>query len=272
MRRRKILSLILIAGIVVSLYLLHKEPGVMAETTDYDAQIKKVEETKKEAQERVDELKKDIDSLEKEKEDILNYVKKVDEKIEDVSNTMKKLDGQIKDARKEIVTQIVMINNLTDENEALSVENSTLSNKVAVLSETVSKKAATEDAISQETAENALPKGFPLSGSAAMEEAGGEELMLIFSASPGVNVITSGTGTVVSVDADEEYGTKVIIDHGNGYQSVYRNNGTALVKNGEELGKGYILFSIEEENQKLGYQVLKDDVLIDPMQVIEING
>ena len=174
----------------------------------------------------------------------------------------------IKDARKEIV----MINNLTDENEALSVENSTLSNKVAVLSETVSKKAATEDAISQETAENALPKGFPLSGSAAMEEAGGEELMLIFSASPGVNVITSGTGTVVSVDADEEYGTKVIIDHGNGYQSVYRNNGTALVKNGEELGKGYILFSIEEENQKLGYQVLKDDVLIDPMQVIEING
>ena len=103
MRRRKILSLILIAGIVVSLYLLHKEPGVMAETTDYDAQIKKVEETKKEAQERVDELKKDIDSLEKEKEDILNYVKKVDEKIEDVSNTMKKLDGQIKDARKELV-------------------------------------------------------------------------------------------------------------------------------------------------------------------------
>ncbi|MDE6974316.1 MAG: M23 family metallopeptidase [Lachnospiraceae bacterium] len=178
----------------------------------------------------------------------------------------------IKDARKEIVTQIVMINNLTDENEALSVENSTLSNKVAVLSETVSKKAATEDAISQETVENALPKGFPLSGSAAMEETGDEELMLIFSASPGVNVITSGTGTVVSVDADEEYGTKVIIDHGNGYQSVYRNNGTALVRNGEELGKGYILFSIEEENQKLGYQVLKDDVLIDPMQVIEING
>ena len=178
----------------------------------------------------------------------------------------------IRDARKTIIEQKTELNNLTDENEALSVENSTLSNKVAVLSETVSKKAATEDAISQETAENALPKGFPLSGSAAMEEAGGEELMLIFSASPGANVITSGTGTVVSVDADEEYGTKVIIDHGNGYQSVYRNNGTALVKNGEELGKGYILFSIEEENQKLGYQVLKDDVLIDPMQVIEING
>lgn len=178
----------------------------------------------------------------------------------------------IKEAREEIVEQIVTINNLTDENEALSVENSTLSSKVAVLSETVSKKAATEDAISQETVENALPKGFPLSGSAAVQEADGDEPMLIFSAAQGVNVITSGTGTVISVDADETYGTKIIIDHGNGYQSVYRNSGTALVRNGEELGKGYILFSIEEDNEKLGYQIVKDDVFIDPLQVIDING
>lgn len=178
----------------------------------------------------------------------------------------------IKDAREEIVEQIVTINNLTDENEALSVENSTLSSKVAVLSETVSKKAATEDAISQETVENALPKGFPLSGSAVVQEAEGDEPMLIFSAAQGVNVITSGTGTVISVDADETYGTKIIIDHGNGYQSVYRNGGTALVRNGEELGKGYILFSIEEDNEKLAYQIVKDDVFIDPLQVIDING
>ena len=45
-----------------------------------------------------------------------------------------------------------------------------------------------------------------------------------------------------------------------------------MVKNGEELGKGYILFSIGEENQELGYQVMKDDEYIDPMLVIDING
>jgi len=178
----------------------------------------------------------------------------------------------LKDARNEIIEQIVTINNLTDENEALSVENSTLSSKIAVLSETVSKKAATEDALSQETVENAMPKGFPLSGSATMKEGDGDEPILIFTAAEGVNVITSGTGIVTSVDADEEYGTKIIIDHGNGYQSVYRNNGTALVKNGEELGKGYILFSIGGDNQELGYQIMKDDEFIDPMQLIDING
>ncbi len=103
MRRKKILSLILMAGIVFGLCLSYREPGVMAETTDFDAQIKKAEETKKEAQERVNELKKDIASLEKDKGNILNYVKKVDKKIENVSKTMKKLDSQIEEARKELV-------------------------------------------------------------------------------------------------------------------------------------------------------------------------
>ena len=178
----------------------------------------------------------------------------------------------LKDAREEIVKQVVMINDLTDENEALSVENSTLSNKVAVLSETVTNKMATEDAMTQEAIESALPKGFPLSGSATMTVAEGDMPMLIFSSSIGTNVITSGTGTVVSVDVDENYGTRIVIDHKNGYKSVYRNNGSALVKNGEELGKGYILFSVGEDNQELGYQIMQDDVYIDPMLLIEING
>lgn len=178
----------------------------------------------------------------------------------------------IKDARTEIVNQIVTINDLTDENEALTVENATLTSKITVLSETVSKKAATEDAISQEAVESAMPKGFPLSGSATMEEASEGDPMLIFKAADGINVISSGTGTVISVDADETYGTKIVIDHGNGYQSIYRNNGTALVKNGEALGKGYILFTIGEDNQELGYQIMQDDAYIDPMILIDING
>lgn len=178
----------------------------------------------------------------------------------------------LRDARKQIIDQIITINNLTDENEALTVENSTLSSKVAVLSETVSMKVETEDAISQEIVENAIPKGFPISGSATMQEVTEGDPMLVFTASQGVNVITAGTGTVLSVDVDTEYGTKIVLDHGNGYQSVYRNKGTALVKTGEELGKGYILFTVGEDNQELGYQILKDEEYIDPMVLIEING
>lgn len=178
----------------------------------------------------------------------------------------------ISNLRNEVVTQLVAINNLTDENEALSVDNNSLSNKISVLSETVSKKAATEDEMSQEAIEDALPKGFPLSGSATMTEENDGDPLLVFKAAEGINVITTGNGTVLSVDADETYGTRITIDHGNGYCSIYRNSGTPLVKTGDVLGKGYILFSIGEENGTLGYQITYEDACIDPMDMIEING
>lgn len=174
----------------------------------------------------------------------------------------------------EMISQIGQINTLTDENESLTVENATLNSKITVLSETVSKKMATEDAISQEESENAMPKGFPLSGTATMEETtdSEEHPMLEFTAVDGVNIVSTGTGVVLSIDADEQYGNKIVIDHGNGYQSIYRNNGTPLVKTGETLGKGYILFTVGEDNTKLGYEITQNEEYIDPMTLIEING
>lgn len=179
----------------------------------------------------------------------------------------------IKDLRAQLVEQIVLVNDLTDENESLTVENDTLTSKVSVLSETVTKKAASEDALSQEEIENALPKGFPLSGSATMEagELDGKPIAK-FKASSGINIICSGTGTVLSVEDDAEYGHRIIIDHGNGYKSIYRNPGEVLVKTGETLGKGYILFSVGSKNQDLGYQIMVDEEYIDPTTFIEING
>lgn len=178
----------------------------------------------------------------------------------------------LKDARNQIIDQIATINNLTDENEALEVENDSLSSKITVLGESVSQKMAAEDAISKEIVESALPKGFPISGSATMKEAEEENPMLIFTAVQGLNVVSTGTGTVVSVDVDMEYGTKIIIDHENGYYSIYRNGGTALVKLGEKLGKGYILFSIGEDNKTLGYQITKNDTYVNPLELLDING
>lgn len=180
----------------------------------------------------------------------------------------------IRNNHEQMVSQISQINTLTDENESLTVENATLTSKITVLSETVSKKVATEDAITQEESENAMPKGFPLSGTATMEETTGsnDQPMLEFTAAEGVNIVSTGTGTVLSVDADEQYGNKIVIDHGNGYQSVYRNAGTPLVKTGEELGKGYILFTVGEENTKLGYEIIQNEENVDPMILIEING
>ncbi len=178
----------------------------------------------------------------------------------------------IDDIRKETVDHLVSINNLTNENEVLEAENSELTNKVAVLSETVAKKVAVEEVKEAEVAGNSLPKGFPLSGSASMEEAEDDALTLIFHAAEGNNVVTAGSGTVESIGPDEKYGTKLVLDHQNGYKSIYYNQGTPLVKVGEELGKGYILFSITKDNKDLGYQIMEEEKGINPMDMIEISG
>lgn len=179
----------------------------------------------------------------------------------------------IKSLRSQLIEQVAMVNNLTDENETLTVENDTLLSKVAVLSETVSKKAATEDALTQEETNNALPKGFPMNGTSTMElsELDGKPIVK-FVANTGVNIISSGKGTVVGIEEDAEYGNRIIIDHGNGYKSVYRNKGEVLVKNGAKLGKGYILFAVDNSNQNMGYQIVLDNEYINPMEVMEING
>ncbi len=184
----------------------------------------------------------------------------------------------ISNLRADLLEEMKQVNELTDQNESLSIENETLNSKVTVLSETVTTKAANEDALSQEEVENALPKGFPLSGSATMESQGDytedadANPILKFKASAGVNVVSSGTGTVLSVEDDAEYGNRIIIDHGNGYRSIYRNGGKVLVKEGEVLGKGYILFSIGKDNTDLGYQITQDEEYIDPMTIINIDG
>lgn len=101
--KKKIVSLILIGGMLFSLFL----PGLGASAEEsagsYDEQIKKAEEVKEKAQKRVDELKKDMEELEKDKGNIVKYVNKVDKKIEKVSAAMKELDQQIEDAREEFV-------------------------------------------------------------------------------------------------------------------------------------------------------------------------
>ncbi len=180
----------------------------------------------------------------------------------------------IKDLRKQLVDQIVIVNDLTDQNESLTVENDTLSSKVALLSETVTKKAATEEAYTQVESENAIPKGFPLSSGTStwVSETEDDNPILKFEASTGINIVSSGAGTVFSINDDAEYGNKIVIDHGNGYKSIYRNSGDVLVKEGDVLGKGYILFAVSDENTTLGYQVTLDDNYIDPMEVIEVSG
>lgn len=154
----------------------------------------------------------------------------------------------------------------------LNEEIGELNEQIRILSETVSQKVQSEGELSGQLEQQYLPTRLPLSERATMDGVTGEELTLVFTASSGAMVVATASGTVIGVNDDTEYGHNVWIDHGNGYVTVYRNQGEVKVKQGETVTRGATLFLITEDSSKLGYQVRKDDVYVDPMDMLDISG
>lgn len=161
---------------------------------------------------------------------------------------------------------------LNDEKEALETQIAELNDKIQILSDTVNEKVQSENELAAQLEKQSLPTEFPLNGSASMEEVTEGDPICVFNASVGITVVATARGTVSAVNDDSEYGHNVWIDHGNGYITIYRNQGDAMVKKGDTVVQGTTLFMIGEDNAKLGYQMLKDGAYINPMDMLAISG
>lgn len=184
------------------------------------------------------------------------------------SRNGKKIDA----LEEETVRQQEEIVKLTEENADLVSLREELTDKVTILSDTINQKVEEEEAMEEARARAHMPVGFPMSSSASLAEADGENPMVKLSGAEGASIIASADGTVVSITTDSGYLHCIRIDHGNGYNSIYRNDGDAMVKEGDEVVRGAILYVIGEENTELGYQITYDEKYIDPMDLINIDG
>lgn len=171
------------------------------------------------------------------------------------------------------------IEQLEAQNQELAERNAVLESQVAaqeekiqILSDTVNQKVQNETALSEQLERQTTPTEFPLTGSATMEEITEGDPMCVFTAASGTMAIATANGTVIAVNDDAEYGHNVWVDHGNGYITIYRNQGEVKVKQGEVITQGTTLFLMDEENNKLGYQMMRDNEYIDPMEMLTISG
>ena len=171
-----------------------------------------------------------------------------------------------------IENQAAEILKLQEENADLIALREELTDKVIILSDTINMKVEEEEAQEQVRAQTHMPVGFPMSSSASLEESDGEEPMVKLNGTVGNSIIASADGTVVSVTTDSSYLHRIKIDHGNGYNSIYRNDGDVMIKEGDEVVRGAILYVIGEDNTELGYQITYDEKYIDPMELINIDG
>lgn len=154
----------------------------------------------------------------------------------------------------------------------LSTERDELSNKVVILSDTVNSKVEQETAVQEEHEAAHYPEGFPLSASASMSTDADLPNTLIFTCNSGSSIISTGAGTVIEVLPDAEYGYCIRIDHGNDYVTEYYNGATPLIKEGDEVLQGAILSVVENNDSKLIYKIYKSGELVDPLEVIKIDG
>lgn len=161
---------------------------------------------------------------------------------------------------------------LEEQKKELESEVESLKSKITILSETVNQKTQTESELAAQLEKQSTPTEFPLTGSASIEEAAEGDPICIFTASVGTTVVATASGTVTAAGDEEEYGHNLWIDHGNGYITIYRNQGEANVKQGDKVVQGTTLFLIGEENTRLGYQMMKDGVYINPMDMLAISG
>lgn len=189
--------------------------------------------------------------------------------------------------------QLEQLVQMKEENETLSAEKEALSVRVSSLEETLARKEEQEHELVAAHEENYIPKGFPMSGAAQIkeEDAAAEEgdaqaqddgglkveaktewRELIFTAAEGTKVVATAPGTVKEVREAEGEVSYVVIDHGNGYVTTYRNLGSPIVEEGSQVVKGVALFLVGEENTETGYSIRKDDKYIDPLELIEIKG
>lgn len=159
-----------------------------------------------------------------------------------------------------------------DEKDALQEKIDEQGAKIEMLSITIQDQTQQIAELQAQIAEQSVPTDYPLTGSASMTVITDGDPMVEFTATEGSTVVAAGKGVVTAVEEDEVYGNRVVIDHGNGYVSIYRNKGESQVKAGDEVASGTTLFMVTEDNRQLGYQIKENDVYIDPTTIIAIKG
>lgn len=193
--------------------------------------------------------------------------------------------------------QLEQIVQLKEENEKLAGENKTLIDKASSLEQTLERKEEQEHELVAAHEENYIPRGFPMSGAAQIleedtaseaegeqaqaEDADDDELKVeakdewkerVFVSTEGTKVVATAPGTIKEVREAEGEVSYVIIDHGNGYVTTYRNLGSPIVEEGSQVVKGVALFLVGEDNTETGYSIRKDENYVDPLELIEIKG
>lgn len=173
------------------------------------------------------------------------------------------------------------ITDLRAENEELSKQVDELSvslqSSESVLSRLEGQLSENADQAAAEAEEESVPTEVPVKGGTAIRlqdptidaESGEEPDGIVFSALEGTVVVATASGSVISVDSDPNYGSKIVIDHGNGYITTYRTDALIKVSFGDTVRKNDMIAMFTQEEGRVEYEITLNGTLVDPLTMID---
>lgn len=147
-----------------------------------------------------------------------------------------------------------------------------LNDKLTIMSETINMDVAEIQKLTEELERYARPTLLPLTGSATIEVLSEDEPKCIFYATDGALIVSAANGVVTELVEDSELGYRVVVEHKDGYRTIYYNVGDPKVKVGDEVHQGTTLFVVETINAKLVYQIEINGSFVNPMDIMQISG
>lgn len=178
--------------------------------------------------------------------------------------------------------------------EELEQQVSDLDGKVDILSASLTAKTEALSVYEEEEQAKHMPTAYPLRGNATYyvpeetgeegeteeggtetdQESAGEtqEPKVQFMTGMGSSMVATAEGEVTAVSPLESGGYMVVIDHGNGFMTLYSGSGTIMVKEGDVVSEGSVLLSITVDDTVLSYQIMRNGEYIDPWECMEIHG
>lgn len=185
------------------------------------------------------------------------------------------LTRELNDAKSSMLLLQIQVEGLTKQKELLISQKVEQKEKIETLSDTLNEKVQQEEQREAEIAKTYVPSGNPVKGTASYDETESElegNPIAKFHVAPDTSVTATANGMVSEVHGSGTAGYIVIIDHGNGYFSVYRNGTTPKVKEGADVTKETEIFHIEAGKEEFGYQIIQNDKYIEPLSLMEAYG
>lgn len=201
---------------------------------------------------------------------------------ENAESASTEIGKSVNEAEKELKENNVVSNNSTNSTDSINTNSNVLTTNKVTSNNTTNQA----DSETEETEEKTVELNFekPVEGDVvrdfAVDSLIYSETLQEWTTHTGIDIKAEKTtvvkaaeaGTVKTIKNDPRYGLSVIIEHANGFQTVYSNLLTSeFVVEGEKVEKGQSLgtvgntaaFEIADEPH-LHFEIIKDSVQVDP--------